>query len=427
MNNNSEPTIVDSENFDPHAPDFIANPYPSYKWFRENKPVVWVEKDYQSFWIFRHEDVKQVLANPQIWVKEAESDDKGEANKPALTKSLFASDGERHTQLRGLLGPLFRESIQDLAPTVASIASTLVPDTKSGDAFNFISDYAHPLPSRTLAHVLGIKQESWSQIEKLVEDIILANDPARGKLVKGVGTGAMLTMRLGALAAAFAEEHDMLTMALQALLEVPGQLEQGKMVALMLDLAEKSKGTDVNFTIKDVAANAVSLAIAGYFTTTHVMGTGLVNLLNHPESLAVVQAAYQNKTSAEIMPRVVNEMLRYDTPIHVLDRYANETTTIGGVTIEKGQKIGAVIGSANRDEAAFPNPDIFDINRSSSDILSFGHGIHQCLGAQMLKQELPIALECLFTKFPTFELAGEPAFQTDPYFRGYTNLQLRFK
>lgn len=425
MNTDSKPTVVDPENFDPHAADFIANPYPSYRWFRENKPVAWIEKDYQSFWVFRHDDVKQVLANPDIWVKEVEAD-AGEG-KPGLTKSLFASDGERHTQLRTLLGPLFRESIQDLAPTVSSIAAGLVPTGKSGDEFDFIRGFAKPLPSQTLAHVLGIKSEAWSKIEQLVEKVILANDPARGKLVKGVGGGAMLTLRLGALAAAFAEEHDMLTLAVQALLKVPGQLEPGKMVALMLELAEQSEGGDVNFTLKDVAANAVSLAIAGAFTTTHVMGTGLVNLLNNPSSLAAVQKSFQNNTSAEIMPGVVNEMLRYDAPIHVLDRFANETTVLGGVTIEKGQKIGAVIGSANRDEAAFPDPDHFDISRNTNEIFSFGHGIHQCLGAQMLKQELPIALECVFTKFPEFELAGNSSLQTDPYFRGFSDLQLKFK
>lgn len=423
MKNDSEPAVVDPANFDPHAPAFIANPYPSYKWFRENEPVVWVEKDYQSYWVFRHEDVTQILNNPDIWVKELKVEEG--SKKPALTKSLFASDGQRHAQLRELLGPLFVESIEGLEPAVTSIAESLIHDMKPGDSFNFISEYAHPLPSQSLAHVLGIKQKSWSNIVHLVNTIILANDPAQGKLAKGFAGGAMLSMRFGALAAAFVEEHGMLGTALEALLELPDQLIPGKMVSLMTDLAKRSNGNDIDFTIKDVSANAVSLALAGYFTTTHVMGTGLVNLLNHPESLETVKKAFENNSSSEIMPNVVSEMLRYDAPIHVLDRFANETTQIGDVTIEKGQKIAVVIGSANRDSDAFDSPDKFDISRSCNGMLSFGHGIHECLGDQMLRRELPIALECVFTKFPSFEIAEPPTWQTDPYFRGYTDLQLR--
>jgi cytochrome P450 len=414
---------VDYDNFDPHTPAFINNPYPSYKWFRENKPVLWVEKDYQSFWVFRHEDVKQILDRPDLWIKE---------EKSLVTKSLFASDGGRHTQLRDLLGPLFRESTQGLGPAVSSIsdaliADGLISDDKADDSFNFISEYAHPLPSQTLAHVLGIKGESWLGIEQLVEKVIRANDPTHDKLVKGVGIGAMLAMRLGALASSFIEENDMLNMALQGLLEISDQIESGKMVSLMSDLAESSKGTEVDFTIRDVSANAVSLALAGYFTTTHVMGTGLVNLLNHPETLMALRESIKSNASAEIMSGVVNEMLRYDAPIHVLDRYAKETTQLGGVIINKGQKVAAVIGSANRDGDVFNEPDKFDFSRGSSDLLSFGHGVHSCLGAQMLRQVLPIALETFLTKFSSIEIAGETSWQTDPYFRGYTNLQLRTK
>ncbi len=425
MKNDSEPAFVDPANFDPHAPAFIANPYASYKWFRENEPIVWLEKDYQSYWVFRHEDVIQILDNSDIWVKELEVEEG--SKKPALTKSLFASDGHRHAQLRELLGPLFRESTEGLELAVSAIAEGLIPDTKPGDIVNFIAEYAHPLPSQSLAHVLGINPGSWSTIVHLVNRIILANDPAQGKLARGVAGGAVLSMRFGALAAAFVEDHGLLGTALEALFELPEQLQPGKMVSLMSDLAKRSNGSEVDFTIKDVSANAVSLALAGYFTTTHVMGTGLVNLLNHPESLDTVKKAFESNSSSEIMPNVVSEMLRYDAPIHVLDRFANETTQLGGVTIEKGKKIAVVIGSANRDPDAIDDPDKFDISRNCNGMLSFGHGIHQCIGEQMLRRELPIALECLFTKFPSFEIAEPPTWQTDPYFRGYTDLQLRFK
>ncbi len=425
MKDDSTTIVPDLANFDAHAPAFISDPYPTYKWFRENEPVFWVEKDYQSFWVFRHEDVKQVLDTPDIWVKEVGSE--SEPQNGALTKSLFASDGERHEKLRGLLAPLLKESIVDLNSTIFSIAESLVPAAKPGDDFNLIAEFAQPLPSHTLAHVLGVKHESWEKIEQLVEKVILANDPARGKLARGVGGGAMLSMRLGALVAAIAEEYDVLGVALHALLEVPDQLLPGKMISLMVDLVEKSKGTDVDFTIRDVSANSMSLSLAGYFTTTHVMGTGLVNLLNHPQSLAAVRSAFEENSSSDIMPGVVNEMLRYDAPIHVIDRFANEDTQLGGVMIKKGQKIAAVVGSANRDAEVFENPDSFNISRDTTGLLSFGHGIHQCLGAQMLRQELPIALECLLTRFPPFEIEDNPIWQTDPYFRGYTDLKLRFK
>ncbi len=405
MPSSSAPENIDLKDFDPHDVKFISNPYPVYAWLRENQPVLKVARGYNSHWVFRHEDVQSILGNPDLWVKELESS----SRTPKLRKSLFASDGRRHGDLRKLLAPLFIESITDIRETAIDIANQLVSDISPGQDFDLIAAYAHPLPSLVLAHVLGIRKQTRGAIESLGEKVIRANDPSGGFMVKGEGAAAMIALRAG----------------LVALLDVPKEIKSGSMIDLMNRLAKSPQGLESDFGMQDVSANAASLAIAGYFTTTHLIGTGLTNLLDHPENLDAIREAIAANRQGPMLQKVASEMLRYDPPIHVLDRFASETTRVAGVTIEKGQKVGAVIGSANRDGKVFDDPDRFDIHRDTGGLLSFGFGVHQCLGAQLLRQVLPIALETLLTKRPQLQIVSPAVMQKDPYFRGYQALVLR--
>jgi cytochrome P450 len=166
----------------------------------------------------------------------------------------------------------------------------------------------------------------------------------------------------------------------------------------------------------EVATTSLNLAIAGYASTTYLLATGLLRLLEHADQM---QALRDDPTLAL---GAVWEMLRYDAPAQLVDRYAARDCTLGGVKIRKGDAVTAVIGSANRDPARWTDPDRFDIHRDNAQQIGFGDGIHVCLGAPLVHQVAPTALNVLLQAFPVLTLAGMPQWQTDPYLRSVANL-----
>jgi len=127
-----------------------------------------------------------------------------------------------------------------------------------------------------------------------------------------------------------------------------------------------------------------------------------------------------------LVGNALEEMLRMDGPVQVIDRYAAVDTEVGGHAYPKGSKVTAVVGSADHDPAVFPDPEAFDIERSGEAHMAFGDGIHYCIGAPLVRLVGPVAIERLINEFPNLALDGDPQWQTDPYLRAVTNLPLRF-
>lgn len=397
---------IDHENFNPHSLEFIRDPYSTYRWFRQNKPVSLVEHGYDSYWVYRHADIQQLLSESDLWIKEdlSESGVK-KALGSKLTKSLFASDNPRHDELRSLMGPIFMAATANVEAYAQETAESLIQELQEKSSIDLIQDFALPLPSRTLAHVLGIPQFEWSLITPLVHDVLQANDPSSGKFSHVRGAAAMLALRAG----------------FKGFLDYSTPGTEGQMLDLMVKLAHSP---DNSFTISDAAANAASMSIAGYFSTTMVLGTGISNLLSNPVALSAVKAEIANNGGEAMMSSVVAEMLRFDTPIQLVDRFAAEDTQLAGVPIRRGQKVSAVVGSANRDEEVFPQQDHFDINRNTDKLLSFGDGMHRCLGEQMLNKVAPAGLKAILSIISSYQIASAPEWQTDPNFRGLRSIDL---
>lgn len=406
-----DPGTFDPNTFNPHAPDFIKNPYPTYAWFRHNAPVHWVGAPYDSFWLFRYEDVETVLTGTDTWLKNSPvphgAPPPGFDVLGNLPEGIFTLDNPRHDQVRSQLEPLFHTAINDIDQTAAAMASATLAKFGQRRRVELIENFALPMPAQALCHVLGVPAYDWPVIMQWVLAILLADDPTRGLAI--LGAGGTSTMALHTY--------------YHALLKGGGvNPAEERMVALMKGIIDREPA---QISSDEVIANAVTMSIAGYYSTTFLIGTGVLNLLNNPSAMTELREGAKSDDN-DLLNSAVGEMLRYDGPVQLIDRYAAQETTICGKTMAKGQKVTVVTGSANWDETVFPAPERFDIKRDTRKMLSFGDGIHRCLGAPLARKTTPAAIKALLTEVPPFELGGLPQWQTDPYLRAVSNLPISF-
>lgn len=383
--------------FDPHAAAYSKDPYPFYAQARELTPVLQVQP-YGSWWVFRHDDVRQVLLDTEGFTKANPLQDHlPDPPMDALANlgpGVFMMDPPRHDVVRPLLDGLFEDAIAGIDRVVERQARQLLDDTRGSARFEFVQAFARPLPAQVLFQVMGMP-DATRALSGWVDGYIAGHDPT-----------APLGARLGALTCTFALQAYFLAQAQGGPACPHAGLFKG-----MLDSVD-TQGLSRN----EVATSALNLAIAGYASTTYLLATGLYRLLTNPDQLAALRA------DPGLALNAVWEMLRYDAPAQLVDRFAARDVTLGGVKIRRGDAVTAVIGSANRDERVWKDADRFDIRRDTQGQIGFGDGIHRCLGAPLVHQVAPTALKVLLGEFPVLSLAGQPQWQTDPYLRSVANL-----
>jgi len=188
---------------------------------------------------------------------------------------------------------------------------------------------------------------------------------------------------------------------------------------LISDLAlVEEEGEKLN--TQELIATCVLLLNAGHEASVKGFGNGMVATLREPEQLALLKADPYG-----IAETAVDEFIRFDAPLHLFERTATKDTEIGGVEIKQGQKIAALLGSANRDASIFENPDTLDLTRSPNPHIGFGAGIHFCIGAPLARLEMTVSLPALMTRFPNLELAQEPIRRQSFVLRGYEKVMVR--
>ena len=390
----------DAATFNPHDPAFLANPYPVYAQFRDAAPVAKVAP-YGSYWVFRHADVKTVLDGTDLFLKSPPGSGGAAPVQSVLTTlppGIFSMDPPRHTVLRPILDGLFAPAIAAVPDIAAASAAALIAKAKSSRRMELVADYATPLPAGVLLKVLGIPGRDSQAVSTWVQGALAGHDITAPLGAKGMaGTCAL------ALGAYF-----------QALMRLcPAHAELTGMVPSMA-----TTGLDDGMSFEEAQQSAVNLAIAGYLSTTFLISTGVLNLINTEGSWQAL------KQSPELVPQAIEEMLRFDAPAQLVDRYAATDMELGGVSLKAGDAVTAVLGSANHDPAAFPNPDVFDIRRNPNGHYGFGGGIHYCLGAPLARLVAPIAMRALIDAFSCPTLAGTPQWATDPYLRAPASVPL---
>jgi cytochrome P450 len=386
-------------------PAFVADPYAGLKELRRFGKPVWHD-GLGIFLAARHGDANDVFRNKSLGRIFVDKNPEFEWDtfNWLHSDSILDSEPPKHTRLRGLVAKAFnRNKIESMRPSIERITSELLSaiDTKIKleQSFDLIADYAEPLPVKIIADLLGFPTSDehllrpWSQaIVKMYE----------------VNPSEQYQIEAKIAASEFAEY-------------VRGLAEHRKKNPgsdLITDLAiVEENGEKLN--MQELIATCILLLNAGHEASVNAFGNGMVELLRRPDQMALLRQNPRGHTDT-----AVEEFMRFDAPLQLFERTATKDTELGGVEIAAGQKIAALIGSANRDEGIFERADEMDVTRDPNPHIGFGAGIHFCLGAPLARLEMNVSLPALWEKYPNMSLAKEPVRRPTFVLRGYESVAI---
>jgi cytochrome P450 len=370
---------------------FRADPYPFYARWRAETPVLCTAlPDGQRTWLVtRYDDVLNVLKDDRFAKDKtnAMSSDQmarlpwmPSVFKP-LEKNMLHQDQPSHTRLRGLVHQAFTPRlIENMLDRVRALTDELLDKVESRGTMDLIRDYALPLPATIIAEILGVPARDQHRFHRWSNAMLTVRPSAWGRLriIPHVVAFMRYIRKLSKTRRADPRD-DLITALLQAR-EAGDRLSEDELLSMV-----------------------VLLLVAGHETTVNLIGNGVVALLEHPAELERL------RDNPALIKPAVEELLRYDAPVQLAtERYAREDVTVAGVTIPRGELVFAAIGSANRDLHQFDQPDRLDIARDPNRHLSFGHGLHFCLGASLARLEGQIAISTLLHRAPDVRLAVAP-------------------
>lgn len=369
------------------------NPYPHFAHMRATTPVHFNET--LGVWeVYGYHDIQTVLGDAKTF-----SSDLSDG------KMMVFMDPPRHTQFRRLVARAFTSKvIADLEPSVQAITEALLDRVASSGRMDLVTDLAFALPVTVIAELLGLPA---ADHDKFKQWSIPAIRAAEMELMGQVPNPE------------FVQAVDELDAYLANLIADRRDNPQGDLVSGLL--AAEVDGEKL--TLQEVASTCRLLLIAGFETTTNLIGNTLQLLLAHPEALAQLSA------DPELLPSAIEEALRFNTPFMFFARRATRDVELGGHLIKAGQQVMTFNASGNHDEAAFPHADRFDITRTPNRHLSFGHGIHYCLGAGLGRLEARVAIATLLRRFSGLRLDEAKAAQPLQSFVlfGFSSLPVRFE
>jgi cytochrome P450 len=419
--------------------DVRANPYPFYEQLREQDPIHWDEE--MGFWtLTRHDDIASLYTDERFSRAEGlmrNFERLSDSQKPiaqpvyhSFSKTVFYSDPPYHTHLRGLMNHAFTPRyVERLRPYIQQTVDQLL-DSHHHE-MNAIRDLAYPLPVMVIAELIGLPASDRARFKAWSDDLFAILGTVKNKpqhlLERAAQSLGEMTEYIEHLADKRRENmgDDLLSIllsisdgetcpyphhaaaAFDKLRTTPHS--QGQLI--------RESSTTSTLTEEELVANVNILLSTGHETTTHLIGNGILALLQHPDQLKLL------KERPALIASAVDEILRYDNPVQITYRSAIEDAELNGKLIRKGDLVNTVIGSANRDPERFIEPHRFDITRDEGRHLSFGLGIHYCIGAPLVKLEAEIAFETLLRRFPNLALATDKLeWQEHPIFRGLKSL-----
>ncbi|HKJ16646.1 MAG TPA: cytochrome P450 [Xanthomonadales bacterium] len=396
----------DASPTDLQSPDFIDDPYSFYRKLRDIGRPHWAghvdRTGTKGIWLItRYQDVARVLRDTQDVSKDV-SRLIPAGQVTAFDRMLLNLDPPEHTQLRAVIAPLFSVTqVARLEALIEGIVESLLREMETRAETDFVADFAVPLPIRVVADIIGVPREDMPLLKKWTDDLITGLDSGRDNDSERERVAASMRG---------------MTRYLSDLVD-SGIHPDGS----LLDHVSEIRLKDGWPTTDDTLSLCLLMVLAGHETTVNLLGNGLLLLLQNPEQLEKL------RNNPGLTRSAVDEMLRCESPLQRgTYRITQVPYKVGGVTLEVGQQISAVIGSANRDEHQFPDPDVFDIQRSPNNHLAFGKGIHKCLGEKLARAEARIAFTRLLERFPDIELLEpKPRWQEKTLFRGLKSLKVR--
>jgi cytochrome P450 len=406
--NDMTPPVVDGAplEFNPLDPAFIADPYPFYRRLRETAPVF---KTPQGFWLItRYEDVAFALRDKRFGKdfvgnmkrRYGGADGMNEPAIASLARTMLVQDPPDHTRLRGLVTKAFTaRRVADMRPRIRKIVDEQLDRVAGKGEMDVMRDLAHRLPVIVICDMLGIPEDHRAPF--------LAGSNVNGRILEPVPMTR--------------EEIDQANFNTQAAGVYFRQLcdlrRREPQDDLTTELVRAEEAGD-KLTAEELEANIGLLFGAGHETTTNLIGNGLLALHRQPDQWERLKA------DPSLIPNAIDELLRYDSSVQLTGRVTNTEVEVGGVKLAEHESIVALLGAANRDPAQYPDPDRLDVGREHIRPMSFGGGIHHCLGAQLARLEAELVFAALIERMPNLTLPEKdtPAWRRSFTLRGLSRL-----
>jgi cytochrome P450 len=405
MNDMTPPAVEQPLVFNPLDPSFIADPYPFYRRLRETAPVF---KTPQGLWLLtRYADVAFALRDRRFGKDFAASMARrygtnvlNEPSVASLSRTMLVQDPPDHTRLRGLVTKAFTaRRVADMRPRIRKLVDQQLDRVIDKGAMDVMVDLAHRLPVIVICDMLGIPEEHRAPF--------LVGNNVNGRILDPVPMTADEMARSNASTQAANGYFDQLC-------ELRRREPRDD---LTTELVQAEEAGD-RLSTEELRANILLLFGAGHETTTNLIGNGLLALHRQPDQWERLKA------DPSLIANGIEELLRFDSSVQLTGRVAKENVEVGGVTIPAGDSVIMLLGAANRDPAQYADPDRLDVARPNVRPMSFGGGIHHCLGAQLARLEAEEAFTALVERLPNIELPekGNPAWRRTFTLRGLSQL-----
>ena len=376
--------------YNPLSPELRANPYPTYEKLRNKDPVHRIRL--HKAWVFtQFEDVDAILRDHRRF-----SNGRPQLGYVPYT-TMLGLDPPDHTRLRSLVSKGFTPgSVAELASSIQRTVDQLLDDVGDRGHFDLMREFAYPLPIIVIAEMLGVPPKDrdqfndWSNIVSLVVDPLL--QPEQIERVQ---------QTVEELIAYFEE-----------MAEARRANPQNDLISTLVAAEEAGD----KLTREELVVNLILLLVAGNETTRNLIGNGTLALLRNPDQLQRL------RDNTGLLDSAIDELLRYDSPVQLDTRITKEAVEFRGKRIPKGGRVICLLGAANRDPSAFPNPAVLDIGRTQRNHVAFGRGIHHCLGSLLAQLEGTIAFTALLDRFSSIHLSAEPKYRNQIVLRGLEEL-----
>lgn len=406
----SAPTPVEL-GYDPWDRAFVADPYPALARLRDQAPVAFDERTSQWL-VSRHADVNALLRDRRLgrsYLHVASHEEWGRTPPPAdqapywdlLAVQMIDMEPPDHTRLRRLVTKAFTpRTIEALRPRIETIVGGVVDGARNLGEFDLIADLLELVPVTVIAELLGIPESDRHLLRPWSADMTLMFE-----------LNPSDEMQHRATAASQAFEAYLRDLARDRL-RTPGG-------GLLSELAAVVEAGGDRLTDDELIGTAVLLLNAGHEASVNGAANSWWALFRQPDALAAL------RRDPGLVPSAIEELLRFDTPAPMFERWVLEDIEVAGVAIPRGQELALQFAAANRDPAVFDRPDELVLDRAPNPYLSFGAGIHYCLGAPLAKAEFDILFRRMLTDLPRLELVREPRWKPRFILRGLESLAVR--
>jgi cytochrome P450 len=407
----AEPQVRATElGFLPEDPGFVADPYPAYGRLRADHPVLY--DDATDHWLIpRYADVNALLRDRRFgrtYLHLATHDEMGHPPDPPvldpfwhlIRSGILDMEPPDHTRVRKLVSKAFTpRMVEGLRPGVQAIVDRLVDGVRGTGEFDLIATVAEPLPVEIIAEMLGVPEVDRHHLRPWSAEICLMYE---------LNPSAEYERRAVAASVEFTEY-------LRTLSRERRREPRDDLITGLTQVVDEGR----TLTEDELIGTCVLLLNAGHEATVNATGNGWWALFRNPVQLEALRADHS------LVPRAVEELLRYDTPLQMFERWVLEDVELHGHRIPRGAELGLLFGSANHDPDVFDEPDALDVAREHNPHVTFGAGIHFCLGAPLARIELETSFRTLLERIPSLELVEEPRWKPGYIIRGLEELRVR--